>query len=86
MSVSIIFLLILIPLILGIPIMIAIYVYRDAGKRHERGSLDVDCPFDPISSGTDYLSVSAQQLFGLKMSKVRHSDRGILCSLPNLPN
>ncbi|MBP3569364.1 MAG: zinc ribbon domain-containing protein [Lachnospiraceae bacterium] len=33
MSVSIIFLLILIPLILGIPIMIAIYVYRDAGKR-----------------------------------------------------
>lgn len=33
MSVSIIFLLVLIPLILGIPIMIAVYVYRDASKR-----------------------------------------------------
>ena len=32
-SISIIFLLILIPLILGIPIMIAVYVYRDASKR-----------------------------------------------------
>lgn len=32
-SISIIFFLILIPLILGIPIMIAVYVYRDASKR-----------------------------------------------------
>lgn len=33
MAVSIIFLLVLIPLIFGIPIMVAVYVYRDANKR-----------------------------------------------------
>lgn len=33
MAVSIVFLLILIPLIFGIPILVAVYVYRDANKR-----------------------------------------------------
>lgn len=33
MAVSILFLLILIPLIFGIPILVAVYVYRDANKR-----------------------------------------------------
>ena len=72
-------------ILISIPVLIGVYVYKDAKKkRDESGSLDVDCGFSSGPYRVYYLSSCAGQLFGFGMSQLRRNGYPAVCFLSQL--